>query len=143
MKLIIGLTVLVGIGALATTTALADPQTHGADYKARGMTESRSTRTYQSYSYSAPATTTQVPSVATQPSERRSFSVEPSVKAPCTSQPVQPAPLATRQPPQNERRAMSIEPTPVQTYNYAPTFRNRSFSRGAPYLHADSKARGF
>lgn len=140
MKLMNCFAVMVGAVAIATT-AMANPQTHSADYKARGMTESRSVRNYQSYNYSDP--TTQTPSVAQQPTERRSFSVEPSMKVPCGPQAGQPAPMATRPAQPNERRAMSIEPTPVQTFNFAPMNQNRGFSRGAPYLRADSKARGY
>jgi hypothetical protein len=126
---------------LAATAAQADPQTHGADYKMRGMTESRSARVDGNYYYSAPATTFQAPAVAQQPTERRSFSVEPSVKQPCAPQPVPPAPMAQQQ--STERRAMSIEPAPAQTNYYAPSYQYRSFNRGAPYLRADSKARGY
>src|SRR5262245_13847688 len=129
--------VVASVGALlATTSAMADPQTHGADYKMRGMTESRGSQAYANSNYnsapaaaSAPVIVTQAPPVAQQPTVRRSFSVEPSVKAPCGPQPAPPAPVAKRQPQPTERRAMSVEPTPVQTFNYTPSNQFRSFER--------------
>jgi hypothetical protein len=148
MKL--GRNLVIAFGAtLVATTAMADPQTHGADYKMRGMTESRSLQS-RSYNYSAapvvvaaPAPSNPAPSVAQQPAERRSYSVEPSAKSPCAPQPVSPAPVAKLAPQATERRAMSVEPAPVQAYNYAPSYQYRTFDRGAPYLRADSKARGY
>lgn len=145
MKLTRCLVIALGGVALVATSAVADPQTHGADYKMRGMTESRSTQSYGNYNYFRPQPVmSQAPTVAQQPTERRSFSVEPSAPlSPCAPQVIAPAPVA-RAPQTTERRAMSVEPAPVQTFNYAPSYQyRRSFDRGAPYLRADSKARGY
>ena len=53
-----------------------------------------------------------------------------------------PAPPATAQQP-GDRRAMSIEPAPVQQFYSAPVQRSMPSRGGAPYLRADSKAKGY
>jgi hypothetical protein len=138
MKWSVNLAAAAALAAMAATSALATEPAQNAARRAPQV------HSVQSQNNSTPAVTAQAPNTAQQNTQRRSYSVQPTVKSPCGCQGWQPAPTATaRQPQPGERRAMSIEPTPVvRTFNFSSPTRSRNV-RGAPYLHADSKARGF
>jgi hypothetical protein len=112
--------------ATATAGGVADAGAKmRGDFSGRGLTSSRS--------YSAPMMVQSVPApaVAQTPTQRRSFSVEPSqpaVKSPCQPHvvaPPAPAGGTAQQAPQTTRR-FSVEPTQQQPASSAPEMRQRS-----------------
>jgi hypothetical protein len=110
------------------------------DFSGRGIQSSRS--------YSAPmiVQSAPAPTVAQTPTQRRSFSVEPSqpvVKTPCTPHVVPqpaPAPATAQQAPQTTRR-YSVEPTPQPAFQ-APMTRTRSSQPNFTLPKTDSRRFG-
>jgi hypothetical protein len=127
--------------AAATAGGIADAGAKlRGDFSGRGISRSQSNNAPMIVR-SAPA-----PTVAQTPTERRSFSVEPSqpaMKTPCTPyvvpQPA-PAPGTAQQAPQTTRR-YSVEPTPQPAFQ-APTTRTRSSPPNFTLPKTDSRRFG-